>query len=62
MNGVFINEKKVRQGALDEGDSIDIGDVSFKFTRFEDDKAAQEKTVMIRTRTVVVTALFRHFT
>ena len=51
MNGVFINEKKVKQGTLNEGDSIDIGDVSFKFTRFEDDQAAQEKTVMIRTRT-----------
>jgi hypothetical protein len=51
MNGVFINDKKVRQGTLNEGDTIDIGDVNFKFTRFEDEEAAQERTVMIRTRT-----------
>lgn len=51
MNGVFVNEKKVKTAELNEGDSVDIGDVSFKFTRFGNDFAAHEKTVMILTKT-----------
>jgi hypothetical protein len=51
LNGVFINEKKIRTAELNEGDTVDIGDLTFKFTRFGDDIAAHEKTVMIRTQT-----------
>jgi Mg-chelatase subunit ChlD len=51
LNGVFVNEKKARQADVREGDLIDIGDVGVKFTLYDEDAAAQEPTVMVRTRT-----------
>ncbi|MGE0385895.1 MAG: FHA domain-containing protein [Gammaproteobacteria bacterium] len=51
LNGVFVNEKKVRRADIAEGDSIDIGDVPFRFTLYDEDSAAQDPTVMVRTRT-----------
>ncbi len=50
MNGVFVNENRVRSIALQEGDNVDIGEVRFTFSRLEDeDVAEQESTVMMRT-------------
>ena len=51
LNGVFVNDKKVRSSELTEGDGVDVGDIGMKFTLYDDDSAAQEPTVMIRTHT-----------
>jgi hypothetical protein len=51
LNGVFVNDKKVETSELHEGDDVDIGDVNFRFTLYDNDYAAQEPTVMIHTRT-----------
>ncbi|MCC7413031.1 MAG: FHA domain-containing protein [Gammaproteobacteria bacterium] len=51
LNGVFVNDRKVKQADIAEGDSVDIGDVGLRFTLYDDDKSAQEPTLMIRTRT-----------
>jgi len=37
LNGVFVNDKKVKTSGLAEGDIIDIGDLTFKFTSFDSD-------------------------
>lgn len=51
MNGIYVNDKKVQQTELSEGDTVEIGDISFRFTRFDDDAASMQQTVMVRTRT-----------
>ncbi|MGQ0657700.1 MAG: FHA domain-containing protein [Chromatiales bacterium] len=35
LNGVFVNDKKVKTSSLAEGDIIDIGDLTFRFTGFD---------------------------
>ncbi len=50
LNGVFVNDKKVKQADIHEGDLVDVGDVGMKFTLYDDDPAAQEPTVMVHTR------------
>jgi len=50
MNGIYVNDKKVKQAELNEGDTVEIGDISFRFTRFDDDPASMQQTVMVRTR------------
>ncbi len=37
LNGVFVNDKKVKTAGLAEGDIIDIGDLTFRFTSFDTD-------------------------
>ena len=37
LNGVFVNDKKIKTAALAEGDIVDIGDLTFKFTAYEED-------------------------
>ncbi len=32
LNGVFVNDRKVKNAALADGDIIDVGDLTFKFT------------------------------
>ena len=32
MNGVYVNEKRVRTATLHEGDKLDLGDLSLTFT------------------------------
>jgi len=36
LNGVFVNERQVKSAVLGEGDSVEIGDVRFFFTRLPD--------------------------
>jgi hypothetical protein len=50
LNGVFVNERKVKNSELNEGDTVDVGDVNMRFTLYDNDYAAQEPTVMIRTQ------------
>ncbi len=50
MNGIFVNDKKVQQAELHEGDLVEVGDISFRFSRFDDDPASMQQTVMVRTR------------
>ena len=51
LNGVFVNDQKVRNSELAEGDGVDVGDVGMRFTLYDYDQSAQEPTVMIRTHT-----------
>jgi len=50
LNGVFVNDKKVKSADLNEGDELDVGDVPLRFTLYDEDQAAQEPTVMVGTR------------
>lgn len=49
MNGVFVNNKQLKQSELSEGDSVDLGDVSFKFVIQRPTELSGEETVMVRT-------------
>lgn len=51
LNGVFVNDTRIEAVQLREGDAVDIGDVGLRFTLRDESDAAQEATVMVRTRT-----------
>ena len=51
MNGVFINNNKINNQILHEGDIVEIGDVSLRFTLHAVDYAAEDVTAMQHTRT-----------
>ena len=51
LNGVFINDNKVHKQILHEGDIIDIGDISLRFTLLSNEYALEDSTVMQHTRT-----------
>ncbi|MEX2481189.1 MAG: FHA domain-containing protein [Gammaproteobacteria bacterium] len=50
LNGVFVNDTRVSSIQLRDGDKIDVGDVRMHFTLHDEDYAAQEATVIVRTR------------
>lgn len=50
MNGVFINNEKIKIQQLKEGDIVEIGDVNFRFTLHGADYPLQETTVMQKTK------------
>jgi hypothetical protein len=47
LNGVFVNDKKVRSKHILEGDLIDVGDVSFRFTLRDAPSSSQEAPTML---------------
>lgn len=49
LNGVFVNDTRVSSIQLRDGDKIDIGDVRMHFTLHDEDYAAQDATVIVRT-------------
>ena len=51
LNGVFVNDTRIEAVELRDGDVVDIGDVRMRFTLHDESHAAQEATVMVRTRT-----------
>ena len=51
LNGVFVNDTRIESVPLRDGDVVDIGDVRLHFTLHDESHAAQEATVMVRTRT-----------
>ncbi|MGE3845453.1 MAG: FHA domain-containing protein [Gammaproteobacteria bacterium] len=51
LNGVFVNDTRIEAVQLREGDAVDVGDVGLRFTLRDESDAAQEATVMVRTRT-----------
>ena len=50
LNGVFVNDDRVRSAPLFEGDAVDIGDVRLQFTLHDEAYTSQEPTVLVRTR------------
>lgn len=53
LNGVFVNDNRVDAMELREGDIVDIGDVRLRFTLHDEHYAAEEATVLVRTRTPI---------
>ena len=51
LNGVFVNDTRIDSVQLRDGDSVDIGDVRMRYTLHDESYAAQEATIMVRTRT-----------
>jgi hypothetical protein len=49
-NGVFVNGKQVQKQALHEGDMIEVGDVTLRFTESGADEQLQEETAVQHTR------------
>ena len=49
MNGVFVNDKRVSASPLKEGDLVELGDVSLRFTMLNTDPMAGDETVVVRT-------------
>ena len=50
LNGVFVNNEKIRKYRLREGDIVEIGDVGLRFTLLSDDYQLEESTVMQDTK------------
>lgn len=53
LNGVFVNDNRIDAMELREGDIVDIGDVRLRFTLHDEHYAAEEATVLVRTRTPI---------
>jgi pSer/pThr/pTyr-binding forkhead associated (FHA) protein len=49
-NGVYVNNKKISQHLLQEGEIIEIGDVFFRFTQNPLDYQYADDTEMMNTR------------
>jgi hypothetical protein len=50
LNGIFINDKKIRHARLAEGHNVDIGDVTLRFT-FHDKGSSEDPTLLMRSET-----------
>jgi pSer/pThr/pTyr-binding forkhead associated (FHA) protein len=50
MNGVYINNEKIGKAELHEGDIVEIGDISLRFTLLASDYSLEESTVMQKTK------------
>jgi len=55
MNGVFINNEKVKIQQLKEGDIVEFGDIVLRFTLHGADYPLEESTVMQKTKTPAFT-------
>jgi pSer/pThr/pTyr-binding forkhead associated (FHA) protein len=49
MNGLLVNGKKVRENALADGDSLEVGDVRLLFSARSEVDLIGEDTVMLKT-------------
>ncbi len=49
LNGVYVNDRKISTSELQEGDIVELGDVSFKYSLQDEDYEAQMPTVVIKT-------------
>ena len=50
LNGVFVNSDKVQKQTLHEGDIIEIGDISLRFTLHSNEYALEDATAMQHTK------------
>lgn len=51
LNGVYVNDEKIKKKKLEEGDIVEIGDVILRFTLYSTDYASDEDTAIQNTRT-----------
>lgn len=51
LNGVYVNDEKIKKKKLEEGDIVEIGDVIMRFTLFSSDYQSDEDTAIQNTRT-----------
>ncbi len=50
LNGVFVNNEKIEQKVLHEGDIIEIGDIALRFTLLSTDYSSDDSTIMQHTK------------
>ena len=50
LNGVFVNNEKVKIHQLKEGDILEIGDVNFRFTLLSSEHSLEEVTSVQQTK------------
>lgn len=50
MNGIYVNNEKIGKAILQEGDTIEIGDIALHFTQFAADYSLEESTVVQKTK------------
>ncbi len=55
LNGVFVNNEKVKIQSLKEGDIVEVGDVNFRFSLHSAEYPLEESTVMQKTKTPAYT-------
>jgi hypothetical protein len=53
LNGIYVNEKQVSNKKLQEGDIIEIGDISVRFTYQSKDYSLNEDTAIQKTKSPV---------
>ena len=53
LNGIYVNEKQVSNKKLQEGDIIEIGDISLRFTYQSKDYSLNEDTAIQKTKSPV---------
>jgi len=51
LNGVYVNDEKIKKKKLEEGDIVEIGDIIMRFTLFSSDYQSDEDTAIQNTRT-----------
>ena len=51
LNGVYVNDEKIKKKKLEEGDIVEIGDVIMRFTLYSSDYQSDEDTAIQNTRT-----------
>ena len=51
LNGVYVNDEKIKKKKLEEGDIVEIGDIIMRFTLYSSDYASDEDTAIQNTRT-----------
>jgi len=49
MNGIFVNDERVKTATLSEGDLLELGDMGMRFVINREDDLPGEQTVMLRT-------------
>ena len=53
LNGIFVNDEKIKKKKLHEGDIIEIGDIFLRFSLYSADFQLDEDTAVQRTKTPV---------
>ncbi|MFQ5660827.1 MAG: FHA domain-containing protein [Gammaproteobacteria bacterium] len=56
LNGVYVNEEKIKKKRLQEGDIIEIGDIYLRFTLYASDFQLDEDTIAQHTKAPAVGA------
>ena len=51
LNGIYVNEEKIKKKRLEEGDILEIGDIFLRFTLYSTDYQAEDDTAVQNTGT-----------